>query len=226
MKYFKSAAASLAILASFGLVQGAAAQDSRVAVDAGIGTTGLSGNVQFALNRQFVIRGGYNYLAFDMDDQSYDDISYDTELDFNTVGGFLDVHPFTNAFTLTAGVFQGAKELNFNAMPTNDVEIGDMTFTPEEVGMLSGTATMEETAGYLGLGYDNALYGSGRWSFFLRGGVMFAGSPQIDLEASGGTLSDNPDFQAELAEEEQNVQDDVDDYDMYPVVSVGISAKL
>jgi len=226
MKYVKSAIAGLAVLASFGLSQAAMAQDSRVAVDAGIGTTGLSGNVQFALNRQFIIRGGYNYLEFDMDDQSYDDISYDTELDFNTIGGFVDVHPFANAFTVTAGVFQGDKELNFNAMPTSNVEIGDMTFTPEQVGMLSGTATMEKTAGYLGLGYDNALYGSGRWSFFLRGGVMFAGSPQIELEASGGTLSDDPNFQAELEEEEQNVQDDVDDYDMYPVVSIGISAKL
>lgn len=226
MTYFKTAIAGLGVLVSIGVMQGAAAQDSRVAVDAGIGTTGLSGNVQFALNRQFIIRGGYNYLAFDMDDQSYDDISYDTELDFNTIGGFVDVHPFANGFTVTAGVFQGDKELTFNAMPTNNVEIGDQTFTPQEVGMLSGTATMEETAGYLGLGYDNALYGSGRWSFFLRGGVMFAGSPQIDLTASGGTLSDNPDFQTELEEEERNVQADVDDYDLYPVVSVGISAKL
>ena len=204
----------------------AAAQDTRFAADLGIGTTGIAGNLQVGLADWVAVRGGYNFLQFDLDDQDYDDITYSSELDFSTFGGFVDLHPFSNAFTVTGGAYLGEKEVAFDATPTSNVEIGDQTFTPEQVGMLIGSATLEDTAGYVGLGYDNALYGSGRWSFFARGGIMFAGSPQIDLTAEGGDFSDDPNFQAELQEEEDNIQGDLDDYDMFPVVSLGVAFKL
>lgn len=211
-------------VAAAAFVHPAAAQD--VALEASLGTTGIAGGGQVGLTRYFALRGSYNFLEFDLDEQEYDGITYSSELDFSTFSGFVDVHPFGNAFTLTGGAYFGEKKIAFDATPTTDVEIGDMTFTPEQVGMLIGTAEMEETAPYIGIGYDNSLHTSGRWSFFARAGVMFTGSPQIDLIAEGGDLSDDPDFQAELQEEEDNIQGDVDDYEYYPVLNIGLSAKL
>jgi hypothetical protein len=52
---------------------------------------------------------------------------------------------------------------------------------------------------------------------------MFTGSPQVDLTASGGTLANDPNFQTQLALEEQTLQDDINDYEIYPVVQAGLT---
>jgi hypothetical protein len=52
---------------------------------------------------------------------------------------------------------------------------------------------------------------------------MFTGSPQVDLTATGGTLSNDPNFQTQLAQEEQNLQDEISDYEVYPVVQAGLT---
>ena len=52
---------------------------------------------------------------------------------------------------------------------------------------------------------------------------MFTGSPQVNLVSTGGSLSNDTNFQAQLAIEEQNLQNDVDNYEVYPVVQLGLT---
>ena len=55
---------------------------------------------------------------------------------------------------------------------------------------------------------------------------MMSGTPDITLESVGGTLSDDPDFQQALADEEENLQDEVDDFEFYPVVQLGLTYRF
>lgn len=222
--YHASRFATAAVAVLFILAGAAAAQG--FAVDGGVGTAGVTGNVQVKITPYVALRGGYNSLSYTQEDEVYDDVTYDAELDFSTIGGFVDLHPFKNGFTLTGGVYQGTKQLIFDATPTENVEIGDVSFTPAQVGELNGTATLEETAPYFGVGWDSALYTDRRLGLWIRGGVMFTGAPQVNLDASGGLVSDTDLFRDELAREEENLQDDVDDYEYYPVLSAGLSFKL
>lgn len=211
---------TLAALMAAGTAAAGAAQ-AQVAIGGSIGTTGATVEAQVKVLPGLQLRGGYNYFQYEADD-TYDDIAYEGDLDLNTLGAFLDFHPFGNSFMITGGAYFGEKSLNLTGTPTSNVEVGSQTFTPQQVGTLRMQADLEDTAPFIGLGWDNTFENPGIGFKFIAG-AMFTGSPQVNLTASGGTLSNDPNFQTQLAQEEQNLQDDVDDYEVYPVVQAGLT---
>ncbi len=217
---------TLALLASgASLASGAAVADSGVAISGSIGTTGGTVEAQASLTRHIALRGGYNYFKYNADD-TYDDVAYKGDLDLSTWGAFVDLHPFGGAFMLTAGAYIGDKGLDLNATPTTSVEIGNQTYTPAQVGSLNLKADLEKTAPFVGLGWDNTFTASGNLGFKFIAGAMFTDSPKVNLTSFGGTLSNDPNFLAQVAIEEQNLQSDVDDYKVYPVVQAGLSWRF
>ncbi len=198
---------------------------SKFAVGLGAGTTGATIEAKFAPNDKFALRGSYNFLEFEAD-QDYDGVDYEGDLSLNTFGGFVDVAPFSNGFVLTGGAFIGDKTLDLNATPANNVEIGDRTFTPGEVGSLNGQAELKNFAPYAGIGYDSFIAGSNDWSFNARAGVMFTGSPKVDLVSVDGLLSDDATLRAELNTEIASIEEEAEDYKYYPVISIGIARRF
>ena len=53
-------------------------------------------------------------------------------------------------------------------------------------------------------------------------GVAFVGESAVDVESWGGTLSGNAQFRAELAREEAEWEERLDDADLYPVLNLGL----
>jgi len=51
--------------------------------------------------------------------------------------------------------------------------------------------------------------------------VAFIGSPRVALSATG-TLAGNPEFRANLAKEEDDLQDEADKFKIYPVLSANL----
>jgi len=211
---------TLAACAIAGAATAGAAQ-AQVAIGGGIGTTGATVEAQVKVMPGVVLRGGYNYLEYEADD-TFDDIAYKGDLDLNTLGAFVDFHPFGNAFFITGGAYLGDKALDLTATPTANVQIGNQTFTPAQVGVLGLTGDLEDTAPFVGLGWDTTFESTGLGFKFVAG-AMFTGTPQVNLVSTGGSLSNDPNFQAQLAVEEQNLQDDVNDYEVYPVVQLGVT---
>ena len=228
------------IIASAGLalIGAAQAQDGRgFAADVSIGTTGISGHAQLAVHPRLALRMGYNYLEFGRDDEEISDIVYSGDLEFSGFGGFGDLHPFKNAFTLTGGVFVGDKSAVLDAVPTGPVNIGGTVFDPEEVGTLTGEADFDDTSFFVGLGYDPSLYKRGRVSFIFRGGVLFADEPDVTLDATGidalptslpeGTPGfTQAELRAALDAEAEIIADDIDDYAFFPVLTVGLGYRF
>ena len=58
-------------------------------------------------------------------------------------------------------------------------------------------------------------------SVLLVCGIAFADTPDVVLRATGTSAGD-PAFQADLAKEERDIRDDLDDLEIYPVISVGL----
>ena len=52
-------------------------------------------------------------------------------------------------------------------------------------------------------------------------GVAFQGEPDVQLSASG-PIASLPQFQADLAQEEQNIQEDAKPFRFYPVLSLAL----
>ena len=200
---------------------GSAHAQAGIAVGAGIGTTGGAVEAQVQVTPNIQLRGGYNYFQYDHDD-SYDDIEYAGELDLSTVAAFVDLRPFGNSFIITGGAYFGEKTLDLAAAPGQTYQIGGQTYTSAQVGSLAGSVDLEDTAPFVGLGWDTTFQG-GPIGFKFIAGAMFTGSPQVNLTSTGGSLSNDATFQAELQQEEDNLQNDIDDFKVYPVVQAGVT---
>jgi len=217
-KYLLMSLTALSLLAP-------AAQAGEFGVGLAVGTTGGTVEAKYTPVKNLALRGNFNFLEFNTD-QDYDGINYDGDFNLTTLGGFLDVAPFGNAFVLSGGAYFGDKTLDFNATPSSPVQIGGQTFTPEEVGTLTGDGKLNTVSPYFGLGYDSFMTSKGGWSFNARAGVMFTGSPEVNLISANGTLSQDPRLMTELRAEVQNIEDDAEDYKYYPVLTIGLTRKF
>lgn len=133
----------------------------------------------------------------------------------------VDWYPFDGAFRVSGGILFNNSEIDLRSRPDEPMEIGNFTYEPDEIGVLRGTIDFDGVAPYVGIGWGNALDRSKRWGLITDLGIAFIGSPDVDLSANG-TLANNAAFQAELAAEEQELQDDVDSFTIYPVLSISL----
>ena len=118
---------------------------------------------------------------------------------------------------------QFGRETTFRLFVLDYFQRGNQTFTPAQVGTLNAMADLEDSAPFLGLGWDTTFQGGNGLGFKFIAGAMFTGSPDVSLTSTGGSLSNDANFQNQLAIEEQNLQDDIDDYEIYPVVQAGLT---
>jgi hypothetical protein len=201
----------------------AAAQN--VAVGANIGTPGVGVQAAARVSDAIVLRGAVDGISISRD-ETYSDVDYDGKAELFTGGLFADLHPGGGAFFVSGGAYFGKREISLRAQPTGPVEIGDVTFTPAEVGRLDGEAKLSKVQPFLGLGFDNTFVGDRGWGVRALAGVAFSKRPDVNLTASGGTLSNNAAFQAQLRAEEAEARDDAKDFKYFPVVQVGLTRRF
>jgi len=216
-------AAACALYASPVLAQ--TSGEPAIALGGQVGTTGAGLEVQVSVGLMFVLRGAVDTLGFDLD-ETFDDVDYSGRLDFDTVGAFVDLHPLANGFFVSGGAYLGQRKVSLKATPAAPVNIGGQSFTAEQVGSLNGEVSLKTLAPFVGLGFDNTFTRNSRWGFRALAGVAWSDEPEVDLDASGGTLSNDPAFRARLAEERASIQSDVEDYGFYPVFQLGLNYKF
>ena len=210
---------------------GAALASSAVAhagfgVDGSLGTQGASANLHWEVTPFLKLRGGANFLEFEVSEQEFDDIEYEVELNMTQFAGYVDVHPFRNSFALTAGLLSGERTVQLLSTPNEPVEVGDLIFTPEQVGTLVGEADFGGFSYYGGIGWDSTTHGLSPVSLVIRLGVIITDSPEITLDSVGGLADTDPLLEelldASIEQEIGQLEDDLEDFRFYPVVSIGL----
>ena len=116
---------------------------------------------------------------------------------------------------LSGGAIYTTADMVLAGEITGSIDINGITYTPTEVGTLTGTVITKELSPYAGIGLGNPA-GRSRIGFFLDLGVAFHGTPAFTLTATGSSVP-----QAELDAEAQSIQDDLTNITVYPVVKVG-----
>ena len=154
-----------------------------------------------------------------------DDIEYNVDLKLMSLSALLDWHPFEGSFRISGGVLYNGNEIEVDSKLSGSYQVGDKTYTAQEVGTLKGKIDFNKMAPYLGLGWDTSFGKDKGFGFLFELGAIYQGSPDVNLSADG-LLASNQDFQNNLAKEEENMQRDVDDYKFYPVVSLGLSYRF
>ena len=207
----------LSMLVSFGT---GCTDTGRFAVSGKTSTLGFGGEFATAIGPDINARVGYNRLDIDIDDVEIEDVEFDLGVDFSSFSALADWYIFNNSFHISGGVISMDHKIDMDARPIEYVDIGDEIYSPTEVGSLYGSVESDDVAPYVGIGWGNPFTHSRRWGFTFDFGVAFTDSPDVTLDSRGGTLSDDPDFRAELEKERKDIEDSFDNYKLYPVFAV------
>jgi hypothetical protein len=191
-------------------------------VGAKAGTLGLGLEATWRPVPYLDVRGGFNTFSYD-DTRTESGVEYDGELDLSTFYATANLRVPLSPFRATVGIFSNGNEINLVSTDAQQFSIGDQTFNAADVGTLRGDVTFDSVAPYAGVGLDFRIFNT--LGLHFDAGVLFQGEPQLALDASGPLVSD-PAFQAELERERAEVQSELEDFEYYPVVSVGLSVNF
>lgn len=195
------------------------AQD--VGAAAHVGTLGLGADVAVSLRDNLSLRAGANFFPFDINfDES--DVDYDLGLPSPQFLLLADLYPI-GGFHVSGGLMISTSDFDLTADLNEPVEIGENTYTPAEIGNLTGTLATRDVSPYIGIGFGKPA--ASRIGFVFDLGVAFHGEPEVSATADGPVAS-VPGFQQDLDAEVAEIQDDVEDIIVYPVLSLGISIGL
>ena len=193
------------------------AQDSRWSVGLTGGTLGIGPQVAFRPTPLFGVRANAGFLSVSRDEE-VDDIDYDGELDLNSYGAMLDWFPTGGGFRISLGGRVNNTEIGLVGSPNTNVTVGNTTYTPQQIGRLSGTVTTDEFAPMLTLGYGGTL-GEG-FTIGAEIGVLWQGEPEITNLRATGLLASAPQLQTDIEREEREIEDELSDYDVWPILQV------
>jgi len=215
---------TVAVLLVSVLVSPTIIQAKELSANLKVGTLGIGVEGEYSLNEYFGARLGANYFKYSYDGTD-DDVTYDFDLGLKTISALVDLHPAKGGFRLSAGALYNGNELDASAQSSATYDIGNNTYTGAQLGTLKGTIDFNKIAPYLGLGWDTSFGKESGWGFVFDAGVVFQGSPEATLSADG-PVSTDPTFQQNLALEEKNLQDDLDSFKIYPLVSLGVCYRF
>lgn len=189
-----------------------------------IGTLGygaeLNLSISDSVNARFGINGGnYKYNAY------AGSSNYDFKLQLQSVSALADWHPYENGFRTSAGLLYNNTKDTFVPAGSSFMLGGTSYSTigagPNVLSSFQGTMTFNSVAPYLGIGWGNAVTSDKGWGLETDIGVLFQGSPKIDLVATCATTCNT--LQADAEAENAKLQNDLNKYKWWPVVSIGIS---
>jgi hypothetical protein len=226
-----TAAAALFLLAS---LPGRA----QVAIAGKAGSLGLGLELTLGVSPQVNARLGANGFNYTDNHREVSGIEYDATARLRTATALLDWHPGGHGFRLSGGLVYNGTRIEGTSLPPASglYDIGGVPVPVALVGTLSGKIDFNPTVPYVGLGWGNALLPGKtpgkKVGFYADAGVMFQGRGRVTLTPNipAGSPLNNPTARAALdvllRREENDIENKVADYTVYPVVSLGLSYRF
>ena len=208
------------------LAAAAISPGQNLALAAKAGSTGVGADLTIRVAPSLNVRlGGQAFSRSET--RTEQDIEYDADLKLVSGQLLLDLHPGGRGFRFSAGAIVNGNEVT--AVSTEDAvyRINGVPYPVGLVGTLEGRVETNDVAPYLGIGWGNAVAPGGPWRFAIDAGAFYQGKPKVTLTAHPIIPILLPErFEEDLEAERQEIEDDLDSYRFYPVLSVGVSYRF
>ncbi len=212
-----------------------AAEEGNIDLGVAAGTLGIGAEIGVGVAEQLRLRGGVNYLQFSFD-STISNIDYEMEPEFKNGSLLLDWYPFSGSFRVTGGLFINGNEIALSGQPRQDTLLGDYAI-PDEYAHLSyladsvkinGTVDFNTIAPFFGIGWNSNIEKEKGWGIAFDMGILFQGKPQVSsLTASAdaplGNYANHPLVLEALEQERQAIEDDLEDFQYYPVATLKLN---
>jgi hypothetical protein len=159
-------------------------------------------------------------------------VDYASTVNLLNVSALGDVYPWKNGgFHITAGVVYSDNTLDGIGKPQGSTfKIGDTVYQANDVGMVKVKATYPRNfSPYIGLGWGNPVGFNKRLSVNINAGVMFTGSPQAEFTAVPNQslpIQIQDQIRSDVQKEQNRIQDTLNGFSIYPVISVSLSYQF
>lgn len=198
-----------------------AAAEPAAGIGLQVSTLGLGIEAQMPIGG-LALRGGGNYLALSPE-RTIEGIRYDADIELKSIGALVDWYPGLGGLRLSGGVRLNGNSIDLAASPGQSVTIGGTTYSPAQVGQLSGAVDFNRFAPYLGIGWQGAV-ADGRMLIGLDFGALYQGRPDVRLSAGGAAA--NPALAADLAREAADIENDLGAFRFFPVISLTFTYRF
>jgi hypothetical protein len=193
-------------------------------IAAKVGTLGIGVDVSKSLTPQINGRLGVNFGNVGLN-RTDSGIDYDAQLKLSSVQLFGDYYPFSSSsFRVTGGFVAQNNRVAVTSKPSSNgtYTIAGNQYAASSVGTLNGEyAYGNSIAPYLGIGIGKST--NEGLGFNADLGVMFTGSPKVSLTASNPTFNNNATTRAQIDNQARQTENDLRGFNVYPVLSVGVS---
>lgn len=210
-----------------------------------LSSLGLGIDVAARITPKINVRLNLNKLDYDFDDV---EVSDETSLEETTEGSLamsnhgllLDYHPFAGTFRVSFGIYSSSNKVNtLTTGSIEDTKIGDYRYDIE--GEVVGSAKMNGTLPYIGLGWGNTPRDGFPLSVSFDLGVLIGtdATAEVDVTGTATELSTgiefdindeaNPEaerFHTQLQNEIDEINSDLSDVSMFPVISFGLNYRF
>lgn len=163
--------------------------DSLWGIGAKVGLNGVGLELVKAFTNRLNVRLGYSGLTFpfltsqDMDGYK---LQVDVKVILRNANLLVDYYPVRSIFHLTGGTIINNTRITFNVKSLSNLPYGDIIIPAEDMGTISGQISPGNALSpYLAIGVGNILSRKHRLSFNFELGILYQGSPRIELSGKG-----------------------------------------
>ncbi len=208
---------------------GCASQAHAAAVAVRAGSFGYGADIDVGLTETLNLRLGYNTFSLNrtLNDT---DVTYQGKIKISAASGILDWHVFHGGFRMSLGAVQNGPKVNATGVPNSNQTyvINGNTYTADQIGSATGSIKMGDSVSpYVGIGWGNTVDEAERVTFLLDLGVIKTGAPKITLDFTCNPgLGDCSQFTDDIAAEKADLEDELSQYEWYPVISLGVAIRF
>lgn len=195
-------------------------QDYAIALK--INTLGLSTEVVRSFGENISARIGVALFSDNLQGggSEKDEYSYDVKIGFLSFSALADYFPFKSGFKLTTGFVINLNKIQADLKPTKSYTVGGDVYTPDLLGRLNANINFNKFAPYFGIGFGNPTAGTRGIGFTFDIGTFYQGAPKAKLSATGLIEpSASP-------EQQQKLENNLNWFKWYPVISFGLTYKF
>ncbi len=205
------------ILAGLAFIPSRAHAQAGIAIH--VGTLGVGADIATSFGSRIGLRSGFNFFPTDLD-RTVSGVPYQIDFASPTFTVMLDLY-LGGAFRVSGGAIYSTDDIVLAGEIIAPVTLNTTSYSPAQVGTLTGTIVTNELSPYAGIGLGNPA--RSKFGFFLDLGVAFHGTPGFTLTSVGGSASGTQPFESDLDVEELSIQNARWFITVYPVATIGFS---
>ena len=218
------------------LISNANAMDIGVGVKAG--TLGAGVDLSVALTQTINARIGLTSVQIDSEQETLSvgdpgfeqDMNATLDADYGASGLLFDWYVFDGTFHVTAGMVKnnGAVGIAGTLQTGVPYTVGGITFDSNDIiGNIGGSVNLGDSyQPYLGIGWGRKADDDPGFSLSVELGVALL-DPKAQLQATvdtgGGNFNNQAELDAMLRDAEDNFESELDEFELFPVLSIGVN---